>query len=95
MPEIPTAREQGYDLSTSSDRGLIACKDIDPEALQKITETLQSIQKNPDFIAEAADKGLGINMLFGNDFEDYIENVEKSLKSMMDQFGWSSQEQSK
>ncbi|MBP3735795.1 MAG: tripartite tricarboxylate transporter substrate binding protein [Lachnospiraceae bacterium] len=92
MPDIPTIDEAGIDelkgMYSSSDRGLVACKDLDPEVLAKIVWALEQTQNDPEFIAEATEMGMGINMLFGDDFNAYIKGVEDTLKSMLADFGW-------
>jgi len=88
MPDIPTAKELGFDLSSSSDRGMVACKELDKAVLNKLVEALKKVQENPEFKAEAAEMGMGINMLFGEDFEKYIQGVEDTLNGMKKELGW-------
>ena len=88
MSDIPTAKELGFDLSSSSDRGMVACKELDKAVLNKLVEALKKVQENPEFKAEAAEMGMGINMLFGEDFEKYIQGVEDTLNSMKKELGW-------
>ena len=88
MSDIPTAKELGYDLSSSSDRGMVACKDLDKAVLSKLVDALKKVQENPDFQKEASEQGMVINMLFGEDFEKYIQGVEDTLNSMKKELGW-------
>ena len=82
MPEIATAKEQGVDLVSSSDRGMVACKELDPAVLEKIVAALKEIEKDPKFIETANKQGMGIHMLFGADFEAFIQGVEDNMKSL-------------
>ena len=82
MPEIATAKEQGIDLVSSSDRGMVACKELDPAVLEKIVNALKEIEKDPKFIETANKQGMGIHMLFGADFEAFIQGVEDNMKSL-------------
>ena len=92
MPDIPTVDELGIPeikgMYSSSDRGLVACKNLDATVLAKIVWALKQTEKDPEFLAEAKAQGMGINMLFGADFEAYIKGVEDTLKSMLKDFGW-------
>ena len=92
MPDIPTIDECGIaelkGLYSSSDRGLIATKNLDKDVLAKIVDALKKTQTDPDFLADAATQGMGINMLFGDDFEKYIQGWEDTLKGMAKDLGW-------
>ena len=86
MPDVPTIDELNIPelkgLYSSSDRGLIATKNLDPAVLEIIVAALKKVQVNPDFIAAAKEQGMGINMLFGADFEKFIEGVETTMKEL-------------
>ena len=75
-------------LYSSSDRGLVACKALDPAVLQIIVDALKKAQADPDFQKDAAEKGMGINMLFGDDFNKFIDGVESTLIELAPQIGW-------
>ena len=75
-------------LYSSSDRGLVACKALDPAVLQIIVNALKQAQADPDFQKDAAEKGMGINMLFGDDFNKFIDGVESTLIELAPQIGW-------
>jgi tripartite-type tricarboxylate transporter receptor subunit TctC len=82
MPDIPTAKELGIDLISSSDRGMVACKALDKDVLAKIVEALKAVEKDPEFQNEAKEQGMGIHMLFGEDFEKFIDGVESNMKGL-------------
>lgn len=88
MADIPTAKEQGVDLVSSSDRGMVATPNLDKDVLAKIVAALQDIEKDPKFIEKADSYGMGINMLFGEDFEKYIQGVEDNMKGLLEELGW-------
>ena len=86
MPDIPTIDELNIPelkgLYSSSDRGLIATKNLDPAIVPIIVEALKKTQSDADFIKDATEQGMAINMLFGDDFNKFIENVEKTIKDL-------------
>ena len=88
MPTIPTAKEQGIDLTSSSDRGMVAPPTLDKDVLNKLVDALKKVQEDPEFQKKAASYGMGINMLFGEDFEKYIQGVEDTLNGMKKDLGW-------
>ncbi len=88
IPDIPTGKELGFDVSGSSDRGLIGPPSLDPEITAYLIETLKQIETDPEFQADAQSQGMGIHMLFGDDFAAYIQSVEDTMSSMIEDFGW-------
>ena len=50
MKDIPTAKEQGIDLISSSDRGMVATPNLDKDVLAKIVEALKAVEKDPEFL---------------------------------------------
>ena len=92
MPDVATIDELGIEelkgLYSSSDRGLVACKNLDPAVLEIIVDALKKTQNDPDFLKDAAGQGMGINMLFGDDFTNYIQGWEDTLNGMKADLGW-------
>lgn len=88
IPDIPTGKELGFDVSGSSDRGLIGPPSLDPEITAYLIETLKKIEQDPEFKADAESQGMGIHMLFGDDFAAYIQSVEDTMSGMLVEFGW-------
>jgi len=86
MPDIPTIDELNIPelkgLYSSSDRGLVATGKLDPAVLAKIVEALKKTEADPDFQKDAKEQGMGIHMLFGDDFTKFIEGVETSFKEL-------------
>lgn len=90
IPDVPTAAECGYpDIFGGSDRGLIGPPNLDPQVKTILIDTLKEIQNDPDFLADAKTQGLGIGMIFGEDFDAYIGEMETTMVEMKPLFGWS------
>ncbi len=88
IPDIATGKELGYDVSGSSDRGLIGPPSLDPEITAYLIDVLKQVEQDPDFQNDAKEQGMGIHMLFGDEFANYILSVEDTMKGMMVDFGW-------
>ena len=86
MSDIPTIDELNIPelkgLYSSSDRGLIATKKLDPAVLAIIVDALKKTETDPEFIADASSQGMAIHMLFGDDFNAFIEGVEQTIKDL-------------
>ena len=89
IPDVPTWAECGYDtIVNGSDRGLIAPSSLDSAIEAKLIETLKEINDDPDFQADAKAQGMTIGMIYGDDFDAYIGEIEETLISMKPLFGW-------
>jgi tripartite-type tricarboxylate transporter receptor subunit TctC len=53
MPNVPTFREQGYDVLMSSQRGLAAPKGLPKDILDRFMQAVQKTIDDPDFQAKA------------------------------------------
>ena len=86
MPNAPIIDELGIEelkgLYSSSDRGLVATGKLDAAVLAKIVEALKKTEADPDFQKDAKEQGMGIHMLFGDDFTMFIDGVETSFKEL-------------
>lgn len=52
-PDLPTFKEQGYDITLSSLRGLAAPKGLPPEIRQRLVDAIGRAIANPEFAAKA------------------------------------------
>ena len=52
MPDVPTMREQGWDVIAVSNTGILAPAGIPPEAVKVLTEAMKTVIDNPDHQAK-------------------------------------------
>ena len=89
LPDVPTWTECGYEeLIGGSDRGLVGPASLDPAIKEYLIEVMKEIEKDPEFQADAKTQGMPIGMLFGADFEAFIDATEKTMIDMKPLFGW-------
>jgi tripartite-type tricarboxylate transporter receptor subunit TctC len=53
LPNVPTAKEQGFDVVVPSDRGLAVDKGVAPEIQARLQSALEAALKDPEFLAAA------------------------------------------
>ena len=84
FPDVPTAIEQGYDVTYSVWRGLAVPKGIDPEILQILRDACAKAIEAPAFIEYMDNAGLGIAYMPADEYASFLESnakeVEESLK---------------
>ncbi|MGI5962666.1 MAG: Bug family tripartite tricarboxylate transporter substrate binding protein [Lawsonibacter sp.] len=89
IPDVPTWTECGYEeIINGSDRGLIGPASLDPAVKEKLIATLKEIEQDPDFLEDAKVQGMTIGMMYGDDFDAYIADIEATMTEMKPLFGW-------
>lgn len=77
LPEVPTMKEQGWDLDFYTTRGLVAPKGTPPERVQVLYEGFAKITQEPEFIETMENIGLGIHVLAPQEYEQFLEKVKQ------------------
>lgn len=67
-PDVPTAKELGYDVQMSSLRGIVAPAGLDPEIAARLRKALAAVNADKDFQAMMAKQGNPIAFVAGDDF---------------------------
>ena len=67
-PEVPTAKELGFDVQMSSLRGIVAPAGMDEAMADQLRAALTAVNANPDFQAMMAEQGNPIAFMVGDDF---------------------------
>lgn len=72
LPDVPTARELGYDVVAGSSRGYSAPAGMDPEIRAQLVAGLKQVTENPDFQAKAAAQAMNIDFIGGDDYSQFL-----------------------
>ncbi|WP_417211157.1 Bug family tripartite tricarboxylate transporter substrate binding protein [Antarctobacter sp.] len=67
-PDVPTAKELGFDVQMSSLRGIVAPAGLDPALAEHLRAALTAVNDNPEFQAMMAEQGNPIAFMVGDDF---------------------------
>lgn len=83
LPDVKTAKEQGYDLEFYTTRGLVAAKGLDPEKAQVLYEGFAQIMETQEFKDIMGKIGLGIHSLNPSDYAAFLKGlVGTAIKSL-------------
>ena len=85
--EIPTAREQGYDVVAVNWRGLYVPKDISDEAFASWAEKLQAVAESDAWKETMTANGLAPFTKVGDDFQNWINQVIAQTEEMSREIG--------
>src|SRR3546814_7824955 len=85
-PELPTFREQGYDIIMSSLRGIGAPKGLPEDIHSKLAEAVRQATADPEFRKQAAKMFVPLRYLGPAEYKAEIERSEEhtsELQSLM------------
>lgn len=83
MPDVPTFKEQGYDLEVYTHRGLVGPKGIPDENVNILFEGFSKAMKEEEFVEGMKNLGLGIYALNAEEYREFInEQSEKIMISL-------------
>lgn len=85
--EIPTAKEQGYDVVAGNWRGLYVPKDISDSDFQMWAERLQKVAESAEWKEAMTANGLAPFTMVGNDFQGYIDGLVADIRQMSKDIG--------
>ncbi len=68
LPEVPTARELGFDIVISSERGFAAPRGLPPEIAQRLTKAIAAAVDDPEFLRGTSRDELALSYLSGPDW---------------------------
>ncbi|MFV2037847.1 MAG: Bug family tripartite tricarboxylate transporter substrate binding protein, partial [Paracoccaceae bacterium] len=85
--DIPTAKEQGYDVVAGNWRGLYVPRGISDEEFQMWAGRLQQVADSPQWAEAMAANGLAPFTLVGDDFQSYIDGLVAEIRQMSKDIG--------
>lgn len=85
--DIPTAKEQGFDVVAVNWRGLYVPKDISDEAFNGWAEKLQAVADSDEWKKAMVDNGLAPFTKVGGDFQSYVDGLVADIATMSKELG--------
>jgi putative tricarboxylic transport membrane protein len=85
--DIPTAKEQGYDVVAPNWRGLYVPKGISDEEFNAWADKLKMVAESDEWKAAMEANGLAPFTKVGNDFQAWVDNVIADIQVMSKELG--------
>ncbi|MCK0746289.1 Bug family tripartite tricarboxylate transporter substrate binding protein [Chromohalobacter nigrandesensis] len=85
--DIPTAKEQGYDVQWPIWRGYYMGPNVSDEAYQKWVERMKELSESQKFAKLREERGLFPMSRFGYDFNDYVLEQVDQFESLAKEVG--------
>jgi tripartite-type tricarboxylate transporter receptor subunit TctC len=88
LPDVPTFKEQGYDVELASLRGLAAPKGLPAEVREKLVTALAKTVQDSEFQAKAKDLFAPLRYLPPADYARELQAGESSFQALWRQAPW-------
>lgn len=79
MPDVPTFKEEGYNIVSSSSRGIGAPKGIPEEVRNILIDTLREIVNDHEFIQKMKELKMNLNFIAGEEYYKFLKSMEKNI----------------
>lgn len=87
-PDVPTAREQGFDMTWGAIRGVAAPADLPEEVREKLEIAVAAAMSDPEFIALAERQGIPLFYVDGAAFREIAAGDVARLDAMWEERPW-------
>ena len=87
-PDLPTAREQGFDIELSSLRGLAAPKGIPADIRDRLVKAVASTANDPEFKEKATSVFAPLRYLNPTQFDQHIREADAQFKQLWKELPW-------
>ncbi|MEZ5590012.1 MAG: tripartite tricarboxylate transporter substrate binding protein [Gammaproteobacteria bacterium] len=87
-PDVPTFKEQGYDVIIAAHRGMAAPKGVPADRLELLRMSIEKTMADPEFQAKAAEQKLPLNYLPHDEYLVLLQNMDKSMRTLWDEDPW-------
>lgn len=83
LPDIPTFKESGYDLTAGTARGYSAPAGLPDDVAKKLEAAIEKAIEDPAVVQKMKDLGLQTSYLNGSDYEKFWASQEDDFKKVL------------
>lgn len=87
LPDCPTFKESGYDLVGGAYRGVAVPKSTPAPIQERLTQILQDINKDPDFIAKMEENGFSMLDIGTKEMPGFMAEIKARYGELAKQMG--------
>jgi len=87
-PDLPTFKEQGYDIVSSSMRGIGVPKGVAPEIRDKLTKAILDAAADPEFKAKAEATYQPLRVLGPADYAKELDDMDAAFRALWTASPW-------
>jgi tripartite-type tricarboxylate transporter receptor subunit TctC len=83
LPNVPTFKERGFDLISSSTRGYVFPAGTPMEIVRYMEQSIKKAMEDPDHIARMAQAGLTLKFMGVEEFNKFLESQNDRAKQLI------------
>ena len=88
LPDMPTAKEQGYEVYMTATRGVVAPAKVDAKILDQLEAILTKVLASDEFKAKAKKGSIYLLPKTGADYLAYLTGLQAETKAVYDKAPW-------
>ncbi|MBB3979565.1 tripartite-type tricarboxylate transporter receptor subunit TctC [Rhizobium azooxidifex] len=88
LPDVPTAKESGFDVEMTSERGVAAPRDVPDDITQKFSDAMKRVLDDPEFQKQAQQLALPLAYLSGPDWEAQMPTRLERFQKIWNETPW-------
>jgi tripartite-type tricarboxylate transporter receptor subunit TctC len=82
LPEVPTFRELGFDITAGASRGIIGPPGLPAPIVTRLEQAFRTVLSDPGFRREAARQHMPLRPLVGAEYKDMAMRVDAQLQAL-------------
>ncbi|MEX2643927.1 MAG: tripartite tricarboxylate transporter substrate binding protein [Acetobacterales bacterium] len=87
LPDLKTAREQGFDLDITSDRGIVLPKGVSREVVDYYIDLMGKVANDPEFIEDIETKGSYVSYVSGDEYTQWWKDTNERWEAIARRLG--------
>jgi len=87
-PNVPTLKEQGFDIIASSQRGFAGPKGMSEETVKALSDALKKALADPEFQENAKQQGVVLDFADQKAFTEGLAAFDKNMHAIWDKTPW-------
>jgi tripartite-type tricarboxylate transporter receptor subunit TctC len=87
-PDVPTFKEQGFDMESNAMRGVAAPKGLPPEIRQRLEQAVAKTAADPEFQTKMQATFSPVRFLAPDDYAVALEKAEQALRRLWTETPW-------
>lgn len=88
LPDIPTGKEQGFDIVLGSSRGIVVPNGMDEELQNVLEEACRKASEDPEYLATMKAGGYEVDFMGREEYLEYLLGVKEMVEKYADQLGY-------
>ncbi|ASK62159.1 hypothetical protein CFK37_08270 [Virgibacillus phasianinus] len=87
LPDVPTLKEQGIDVVSATNRGIVVPKDTPDEIVKKLSDALEKVAKSDSFKKKMEELGTDVNYKGTKEYVEFLKNSKDSMEKSLEKSG--------